>query len=114
MNRDNFLQNLFSMYPNTFTEKNLKMWHKAYCIVFETKKIDYDKLFEIYATSYQNTNIPPAPAWFNEHIGECIIRPDKCAALIHMDKIKQEGSVPPPKEFKENLKNLISSKTIPE
>lgn len=34
------------------------------CIVLGNKKIDYDKLFEIYVTSYQNTSIPPAPAWF--------------------------------------------------
>lgn len=107
MNRDDFLQNLFSMYPNTFTEKNLRTWHKAYCIVFGNKKINYDKLFEIYVTSYQNTSIPPAPAWFKEHISTCAIKPDICAALKHNMEIKQEGGTPPPAHIKQKLTKLL-------
>lgn len=112
MNKDDFLQHLFSLYPNTFTEKNLRTWHKAYSIVFGNKKIDFNKLFEVYVTSYQSTAIAPAPAWFKEHLSDCIIRPDKCAALVHIDKIREEGSVPPPKEFKEAIKNLIAKTAI--
>ena len=113
MNRDSFLQNLFSMYPNTFTEKNLQTWHKAYCIVFGNRKIDYDKLFEVYVTNYQNTNTPPAPAWFKEHLKECVIKSDKCAALIEIEKM-QENAVPMPEDFKEKLKFLMAKTSFPQ
>lgn len=112
MNRDNFLQNLFSMYPNTFTEKSLQTWHKAYCIVFGNKKINYDKLFEVYVTNYQNTVVPPAPAWFKEHMSDCIIRPDKCATLREIEKMKNEDCVPMPEEIKQKLKLLMTKTAV--
>ena len=114
MNRDTFLQSLFSMYPNTFTEKNLQTWHKAYCIVFGNKKIDFDKMFELYVTNYQNTNTPPAPAWFKEHLNECIIKPDKCAALRNIENMKNEECIPMPESFKEKMRALIAKATIPQ
>lgn len=113
MNRDSFLQSLFSMYPNTFTEKNLQTWHKAYCIVFGNRKIDYDKLFEVYIVNYQNTNTPPAPAWFKEHLSECLIKPDKCAALRNIENIKNDKEcVPMPESFKKSLKLLMGKTAL--
>lgn len=58
------------------------------------------------------SNCMLVPEWFKKHLSDCIIRPDKCAALVHIDKIREEGSVPPPKEFKESLKNLIAKTAI--
>lgn len=112
MNRDDFLQNLFSMYQNTFTEKNLHTWHKAYCIVLRNKKIDYDKLFEIMATRYQNTSIPPAPAWFKEHLSDCIIHPVQCKALQHIMQLQQQYISPPPPYIREQLTKLIKKMSM--
>lgn len=112
MNRDEFLQNLFSMYPNTFTEINLQTWHKAYCIIFGNKKIDYDKLFEIYVTNYQSVSTPPSPAWFKENLSTCIIKPDICAALKHSIEIKKDGGTPPPPYIKQQITKLLQKVSI--
>lgn len=112
MNRDDFLQNLFSMYPNTFTEKNLQTWHKAYCIIFGNKKIDYNKLFEIYVTNYQSISIPPSPAWFKDWISLCTIRSDICPALKHNIEINQEGGTPPPPYIKQQITKLLQKASI--
>lgn len=112
MNQKDFIKKLFIMYPNTFTENNMQHWNDAYCIVFGNKKINFEKLFTVFVENYTNTLTPPAPAWFKEHLSDCIVRPDKCAALIHLDNMKKEGGTPPPKDLKQKLEALIAKTSM--
>lgn len=108
MNKEEFLNRFFKMYQNTFTNDNMKIWAEAYNLVFGNRKINYDKLFEIMVMRYQNTLTAPPPAWFKECMGECLIKMEKCSALIYIEKIKKEPSSPPPEDFKQKLQALIA------
>lgn len=114
MNKNEFLKNLFALYPNTFTEKSCASWKNAYELIFGNKRIDFEKLFETMAINYQSTVVPPSPAWFKEHLSECIIKPDKCAALRNIENMKNEECIPMPESFKEKMKVLIAKATIPQ
>ena len=63
MNRDEFLEKLFRMYPATFTPQNMGIWAEGYEVVLKNNW-DYDKLFNKFVRSYDKTNIAPAPSYF--------------------------------------------------
>ena len=96
MNRENFLSNLFKLYPPA-NQQALEIWHKAYKQILPESGINYERLFNIMLREYGSTKTAPAPAWFYERLKTVEIK----QAEQH-EEIK--GCVPPPADMKEQLK----------
>ncbi len=105
MDRGNFLKKLFSMFPMNFNENNMGYWIEAYESVLD-KPIDFDKLFWVMVSNYEYTNSAPSPHWFKNNLSSCIIRNDKCPALMHIENLKKEKREPMPEDLKRKLEQL--------
>lgn len=73
MNRGEFLEKLFMLYPDSFSEKNKHVWLEAYKRVLQDPEIDYDKLFKTLLTEYKFKAAPPT-SWIWEQAKNCVVK----------------------------------------
>lgn len=102
MNREEFIKEIFSLYPNAQafkSEYTSQKWIDGYKHVLRGN-LNFDKLYNYMITEYNSMNIPPAPAWFNEYRNLVTIHNK---VIINQDK---EKGCPPPKEFLDLKKKL--------
>ena len=64
MDRNQFIAQLFLMFPRNFTEENAATWRRAYEQVLPVAT-DFDSLMNTVLTEYENASIPK-PAWFKD------------------------------------------------
>lgn len=105
MTRDEFLEKLFLMFPNTFTENNIAIWKEAYEQVLKADW-DYKKLFYKFLKSYQHTNIAPAPAFFVEFTKD--VEPEKKnEGTINLEEYMKNAEAPTEEflKLKDKLRN---------
>ncbi len=65
MNKNEFLEKLFTMYPNSFAQNNAAVWGEAYKEVL-TDNIDFDALYKHVAANYAGSTIPK-PAYLKDN-----------------------------------------------
>lgn len=66
MNRQEFIQKIIELYPDTFRPdrvSHIQAWVEMYENALN-KNWDYDKLMRIFAVEYKSTVVPPAPSFF--------------------------------------------------
>lgn len=105
MDRSEFLQRLFSMFPMNFSEGNVTYWMEAYEAILNVA-LDFDKLFFIMISNYDKTNTAPSPKWFKENMSGAIKKEDKCPALRHIENLQQEQLTPMPDDVRKRLECL--------
>lgn len=113
--RSEFLKTLWSMYPQTFTEKNAEIWKRAYEKTIP-ENIDFDKLFLLLSKEYNSVAIPPHPSWFIGRVDGCI-KKEKCEALRQIQLWKTQESIHPSEskefvEFGKKLRDLAYKKKM--
>lgn len=83
MDMDNFLDDLFQLYPNSwnYTNKNLKLGQ--YYKVIDKPYVDYHKLLRLVAQEYDGDFMPP-PAWLGERLCRC----QKSEGNLHYRHVK--------------------------
>lgn len=64
MDRNQFIAQLFLMFPRNFTEENAATWRRAYEQVLPIAT-DFDSLMQTVISEYENSSIPK-PAWFKD------------------------------------------------
>ena len=106
MNRDEFLERLFMMYPANFTPDNIRYWTEGYEDVLPLN-IDFHKLYLIMLRNYDDTLKAPSPKWFSENAKNCK-KETSNEALEHIKRIKEEGKqyTEIPAHVKERMANL--------
>lgn len=105
MDRTEFLEKLFRMYPQIFNEYNTSDWCDAYESALSDVNIDYDHLFRVMIMNWEDMRKAPSPRWFRINHTASIKHDDRCAAVVHMEDIKKD-SVPPPEHIKEKMELL--------
>lgn len=65
MNREQFLDALFTMFPRSFTDGNKQIWWDAYKKAL-SDVIDYDDLYETLVSHYDGKTAP-TPAWLKKN-----------------------------------------------
>lgn len=65
MNREQFLDTMFSMFQRSFTDDNKQTWWNAYKKVLP-ESIDFDLLYETLLTDYDGKTAP-TPAWLKKN-----------------------------------------------
>ena len=66
MNRQEFIQKIIELYPDTFKSdrvSHIQAWVEMYEKAM-SKNWDYDKLLRIFAVEYKSTVVPPPPSFF--------------------------------------------------
>lgn len=111
MNKSEFLQRLFSMFPSNFNENNMGYWLKAYETVL-CGNIDFDKLFFIMISRYENICSAPSPKWLKDNLQDAIIKNKKSLALVHIENINREEREPMSEETKRKLNQLIQKMSM--
>ena len=104
MDRNEFIERIFTMFPLTFNENNIPYWTEAYESVL-IGSINYDKLFHFMIMEHNNMSAAPSPKWLNDNRSSYIERDERSAAIRHIEEIKQDA-VPPPETFKLKLAEL--------
>lgn len=66
MDKKDFIETIFAMYPNSFG-KRAEVWRNAYELALPDK-MDYEKLFDWMLVNYASTSQAPAPAFFSKFI----------------------------------------------
>lgn len=112
MDKTSFLERLFAMFPMNFNENNIPFWIEAYETAFGSSRIDYNKLFQFMIAEHSNMSSAPSPKWFRDNKASCVIKDDTCAAIQHLEEIKNDPlNIPMPEDFKikmEALKQKLS------
>ena len=105
MDRTEFLEKFFKMYPSSFTETNVSVWWSVYEKILPAS-IDFDRLFNDLIMNWHTMGTAPSPHWFREnHMVSSAKQDNKCAALLHAEEIKKD-CVPPPPELKAKMAAL--------
>jgi len=66
VDKKDFIDTIFTMYPNSFT-KRVDVWRNAYELALP-EKMDYEKLFDWMLVTYHSTSQAPAPSFFKKFI----------------------------------------------
>lgn len=70
MNVVDFVNKLFLLYPNSWTNDNEALKRKQYMTALQTKKIDFQKLLDRIATNYDK-DFMPITSWLLEQSRFC-------------------------------------------
>ena len=104
MDRNGFIERLFTMFPLNFNENNIPYWSEAYESVL-TGSINYDKLFHFMIMEHNNMSAAPSPKWFADNRSSYIERDERSAAIRHIEEIK-ETAEPMPEYIKVRMEEL--------
>ena len=70
MDVNEFIDKLFTLYPNSWTGDNMFLKKKQYLAALDNGKIEFEKLFDRIA-KYNNSSFMPEPAWLREQSIYC-------------------------------------------
>lgn len=102
MDRTQFLENLFIMFPLCFTPANVQIWRSKYETIL-SPRIDYDRLDYKFITTWKNMKTPPSPSELLEMAREYI--PAGSQVLDDLDEARK-NACPPPADFMDRVKKL--------
>lgn len=80
MNLYDFLDELFILFPNSYSKENRNSKERQYMSVLDNPKIDFKKLLKRMTQTYMGDFMPP-PAWFLEESVTCYKNGDECQYL---------------------------------
>ena len=86
MNRQEFIQKIIELYPDTFKSDrvgHIQAWIEMYEKAIK-KNWDFDKLMWYFSTEYKSTVIPPAPSFFFQY------RMSVCRPKEHKIEVREE------------------------
>lgn len=95
MDRNEFLSRIFKMFSN-FNDSNVEFWKPAYEEVLTEPNIDYEKLFKLMVTNWEQTYSAPAPKHFKGWKQDCIPKDDRCDALKNIEQMRENAAPPSP------------------
>lgn len=111
MDKNGFLERLFTMFPLNFNENNIPYWSEAYENVLSSPRINYDKLFRFMITEHTNMSSAPSPKWFADNRANYIEKDERPATIRHLEEIRQTAE-PMPEDFKEKMRMLKEKVTM--
>lgn len=71
MDRHDFISRIITMYPHIIKDDGVSSYYDLYKRAFGSKDIDYEKLFDIFATEYKE-KYPPTGAYLSELSLRCL------------------------------------------
>lgn len=98
MDREQFLKELFIMYPKVFNEYNLPIWKKRYELLISTK-IDFERLVIKVTNNWRNMEYPPSPPELKEFAKDFV-------TTTYTPDYKTGNACPPPPDFVEQVNKL--------
>lgn len=101
MDRQQFLENLFLMFPMTFNEFNVSLWRAQY----EQKlreDIDFQELFNTFMDEHKSVTVAPTPTFLRDFAKSRNLIPIKNNVVDY----KPSNCAPPPKEWYEQYEKL--------
>lgn len=107
MDRTEFLNKFFKMYPTSFTEANIPVWWEIYEGILPVT-IDYNRLFNDLIMNWHTMGTAPSPNWFKEnHLITNAKKDERCAAIVHIEEIKRTAE-PMPEDVKTKMRDLMN------
>lgn len=68
---------LLKLYPKSFKKTketdNYDIWHDAYKTVLTKRMLNYDKLYEIMLSEWEEKDFAPSPSWFAKITNRCLL-----------------------------------------
>ena len=98
MDREQFLKELFLMYPSCFNEYNVTIWRRKYELML-SPKIDYDGLEIKFASSWKDMRVPPSPPELKELARDYL-------TTTYTPNYSTAKACPPPPDFMEKVNSL--------
>lgn len=71
MDRHDFISRIITMYPHIIKDDGVSSYYDLYKRAFGSKDIDFEKLFDIFATEYKE-KYPPTGAYLSELSLRCL------------------------------------------
>ena len=71
MDRHNFISRIITMYPHIIKDDGVSSYYDLYKRAFGGKDIDFEKLFDVFATEYKE-KYPPTGAYLSELSLRCL------------------------------------------
>lgn len=119
MNKNEFITRLVMKYQN-ITDDNMSIWEEDYSLMLEEPDINYDKLYHIVLTEWDNSYNAPSTKWIYENKKRCI--PKKQAIyndneynpLSEISKMIQSAGPPSEETIKkaEEIKKRVKNKKL--
>lgn len=113
MNRNEFIEIIMSLYPDTFkpeNEKHFQLWIDRYKSAIPATR-DFDKLMKYFDQEYKSTIVPPHPSFFYQY-KESIKPKVKQQGIKKLTPEEQKRSKEAFKKFQEKMRETIKNKLI--
>ena len=116
MERQEFIQKIIELYPDTFKEdrvQHVQAWVEIYEKALP-KSWDFDKLMWYFSTEYKSTVVPPHPSFFYSYRNS--VKPEEKPVVIRERPLtpeEQEANDKAIKEFFQKCRKITRKMSLP-